>query len=65
MTVRNDSSSALDFDSDPHPVHTDNPQLNAGPIEPGQSKTVTLTNKGTWGFHNHDAPSEHGTITVQ
>ncbi len=65
VTVRNDSSSALDFDSDPHPTHTINPQLNAGEVEPGESKTTTLTTKGSWGFHNHEIPTDHGTITVQ
>ncbi len=65
VTFRNDTSNEIQVDSNPHPTHTDNTQLNIGPIEPGQSKTVTLTNKGTWGFHNHLNPSDHGSITVQ
>lgn len=61
----NDSSNELDLGSDPHPTHTDNPELNAGTIEPGHSKTFTLTKKGTWGFHNHFDPSQHAFITVK
>src|SRR4051794_5643179 len=46
ITVKNTSSTSLDFDSDPHPQHTDNPELNAGIVAPGQSKTFTLITKG-------------------
>jgi hypothetical protein len=53
------------MDSDPHPTHTDNPQLNQGDIAFGASKTFTLTTKGTWGFHNHHDATQHGTITVK
>jgi plastocyanin len=63
--INSSSGDALSFDSDPHPSHTDNPELNQGDIEPGQSKTFTLTAKGTWGFHNHENPDQHGTITVE
>lgn len=65
VKITNNSNDQLDFDSDPHPTHTDNPELNAGDIEPGQSKTITLTTKGTWGFHNHFDPSQHGNLTVE
>ena len=64
VKIMNSSSKDLDFDSDPHPTHTDNPELNQGNIGPGESKTFTLTTKGTWGFHNHLDPSQHGNITV-
>jgi len=65
IKVVNDSSEPLDFNSDPHPVHTDNPQLNLGAIGSGDSKTATLTTKGHWGFHNHLNSSQHGNITVE
>lgn len=65
VKITNNSSDELNFDSDPHPVHTDNPELNAGSIAPKESKTITLTKKGSWGFHNHLDPSQHGTITVK
>jgi len=64
VKVVNASNKTLDFDSDPHPVHTDNTELNAGDIEPGQSKTFIIDKKGTWGYHNHLDASQHGSITV-
>jgi plastocyanin len=66
VKVSNDSSDTeLDFDSDPHPTHTDNPDLNAGDIDPGQSKTFSTDKTGTWGFHNHHDPSQHGELVVE
>jgi plastocyanin len=65
VKVTNQSQSDLDFDSDPHPIHTDDPDLNAGPIAPGQSKTFTVTKKGQFGFHNHLDSSQHGNITIE
>lgn len=65
VKVVNNSDKELDFDSDPHPVHTDNTELNEGGIAPGESKTFTLTKTGTWGFHNHLDASQRGTITVE
>lgn len=64
VEIKNTSNSPLDFDSDPHPTHTDEPELNQGAVDPGQSKTFTITKKGTWGFHNHLDPTQHGNITV-
>lgn len=66
VKISNDSSDAeLDFSSDPHPTHTDNPDLNVGSIEPGQSKTFSTNKTGTWGFHNHRDPSQHGELVVE
>lgn len=65
IEVKNTSSRIVQFDSDPHPVHTDNRQLNIEFIDPGKSKTFSITNTGTWGFHNHIDASETGKITVQ
>lgn len=65
VKVMNASERDLDFDSDPHPVHTDNTELNAGDIPAGESKTFTLTKKGTWGFHNHLDASQNGELTVE
>ena len=65
LTIKNDSSSSLDFDSDPHPSHTDNPELNVDNVSPGQSKTFTVNKIGTWGYHNHLNPTQKGTIVVQ
>lgn len=65
LTVINNSSGAISFNSNPHPTHIDNSELNIGTIGPGESKTVTLTKTGTWGYHNHLNPSQGGTIIVQ
>jgi len=64
VKVTNNSSDELDFDSDPHPVTTDNTELNVGGIAPGESKTFTVHKTGTWGFHNHLDASQHGSFTV-
>jgi len=65
ITIKNDSSSSLQFDSDPHPEHTDDPELNVGVIAPGKSATMTVTTTGSHGYHNHLNPSDTGTIVVQ
>lgn len=65
VKVVNNSNKTLDFDSDPHPVHTDNAELNAGIINAGESKTFTITKTGTWGYHNHLNARQSGSITVQ
>ena len=61
----NQANQPLQLDSDPHPVHTDEPELNIGVIAKGESKTVTLTKKGTWGFHNHLNSSDEAKVDVQ
>src|SRR5688572_17412407 len=65
VTFVNESDAEIEPASDPHPTHTNNPELNAGDIEPGQSKTVTVSTTGTWGFHNHYKTEHKGTITVE
>jgi plastocyanin len=65
VKITNASSSPLTFNSDPHPTHTDEPELNVGAVETGQSKTFTVTKTGSWGYHNHNDPSQRGTIVVQ
>jgi plastocyanin len=65
VTVKNASSQAIQFDSDPHPVHTDNTDLNVGVISAGQSKTFLTNRTGSFGYHNHLNPSETGTLVVQ
>lgn len=65
ITVKNESSRTLEFDSDPHPVHTDNKELNLDEIEAGETKTLTVHNIGRWGFHNHLHPGDTGSLTVE
>lgn len=65
VRIRNRSVRVLQFMSDPYPGNTDNPELNVGTIQPGESKTFYISQKGRWGYHNALDPSETGTITVQ
>lgn len=62
--VNQSSSAQLSFDSDPHPTHTNEPELNAGDIDPGVSTQITVTKPGNWGYHNHFHPDQSGTIIV-
>lgn len=65
VAVKNTSSSELSFNSDPHPAHTDDPDLNVGVVASGETKTFTVTQTGTYGFHNHFNPSDKGKITIE
>jgi plastocyanin len=58
------------MNSDPHPEHTDCPELNAvGFLSPGQSRqTGNLNTARTCRFHDHDNPFNttlQGSIVVQ
>lgn len=64
IQIINQSSGNLDFASDEHPQHTDNPELNVGIVSPGESITFSISQTGTWGFHNHLNASHEGSITV-
>ena len=56
LFVNNDSR-PHDIESDPHPEHTDCPELNRGILTPGQSReTLNLVAVRTCGFHDHDNP---------
>lgn len=67
--VNNDTRSHY-MSSDPHPDHTDCPEINqAGFLQPGQSReTGNLVQVRTCGFHDHDDPNNaslRGTITIR
>lgn len=70
VTFVNGHTSSHDMTSNPHPIHTDCPQMNAvGRLSPGQTKlTNAFTTQRTCGFHDHDAPDSvglHGSIVIQ
>jgi plastocyanin len=65
VTIKNTSSQTMQFDSDPHPVHTNDTDLNAGSIAAGKSTTFVADKMGTFGYHNHLDPGQTGTIIVQ
>jgi len=68
--VNNDNQSHM-MNSDPHPDHTDCPEINSvGFLSAGQSRqTGNMTsNRTVCGFHDHDLPNVaglQGSITIQ
>ena len=70
VTFVNNDSVAHEMYSDPHPEHTDCPELNqVGHLEPGQSRqSGNLNTARTCGFHDHNRPDAaglKGRITIQ
>jgi plastocyanin len=70
VTFVNNDTRVHDMESNPHPVHTDCPEINqVGLISPGQSRqTGALNTVRTCGYHDHDqdtVTSLQGTITIQ
>ncbi len=70
VTFVNNDNTPHDMSSDPHPQHTDCPDVNnVGFIQPGQSRaTSALRTARTCGFHDHNQPSNsslQGTIVIQ
>lgn len=70
VTFVNNSSVSHEMNSNPHPDHTDCPELNqVGFITSGQSKqTGNLNTARTCGYHDHGRDfdtSLQGTITIQ
>lgn len=64
LTIINNSGNPLQFNSDPHPEHTANQDLNAGYIAPGARRDLTPNRIGQFGFHNHLVPLDSGKLTV-
>jgi plastocyanin len=70
VTFVNNDNQPHDMESDPHPVHTDCPEINqVGLLSPGQSRqTGALNTARTCGYHDHNrdmVASLQGTITIQ
>ncbi|HEY7284810.1 MAG TPA: hypothetical protein VH497_05180 [Vicinamibacterales bacterium] len=70
VTMVNQDTVAHEMYSDPHPEHTDCPELNQiGHLEPGQSRASgNLVTARTCGFHDHlrpDVAGLKGRITIQ
>jgi plastocyanin len=67
--TNNDTATHLMY-SDPHPEHTDCPEINqVGALAPGQSRqTGNLNTVRTCGYHDHSQPSNaslRGTIVIR
>ena len=70
VTFVNNDSRAHEMQSDPHPIHTDCPPMNAvGSLNPGQTRlTNAFTTARTCGFHDHNNPNStalQGRIVIQ
>ena len=70
LTILNSDSRNHEMDSDPHPEHTDCPELNQiGFLSPGQSRiSGNLNTARKCGMHDHSSPdtaSLKATITIQ
>jgi hypothetical protein len=70
VTFVNNDGSVHNVSSDPHPVHTDCPQINAvGNLGNGQTRlTNALPTARSCGFHDHDDPDNgalKGRINIQ
>lgn len=70
VTFVNNDTIAHDMASDPHPDHTDCPEINqAGFLTPGQMRqTGNLNRARTCGFHDHNQdqnPLLKGQIIIQ
>jgi hypothetical protein len=70
ITVLNSDSRSHEMNSDPHPEHSDCPELNQiGHLEPSQSRqSGNLNTARRCGMHDHIAPdiaTLKATITIQ
>jgi len=66
----NNDNTFHEMASNPHPEHTDCPEINSvGFLSPGQSRqTGNLNTPRTCGFHDHDNPANtalQGSIVIQ
>lgn len=70
VTFVNSDTQSHDIESDPHPIHTDCPEINqVGFLSPNQSRqTGALTTARTCGYHDHNrdmVESLQGTIVIR
>jgi len=71
VTFINNDRVSHTMNSDPHPDHTDCPEINqVGFMNPSQTKQTgnMTTNRTVCGFHDHDLPNVaglQGSITIQ
>ena len=70
ITISNQDSRTHEMDSDPHPEHTDCPELNQIDfLNPGQARqSGNLNIARNCGFHDHGNPDNaaiKGSVTIQ
>lgn len=64
VTVINESDTEVQFSSDNHPTHRENPEMNLAVLAPGEKATFSAGTVGTHGFHDHIDDSKTGTLVV-
>jgi hypothetical protein len=69
VTFVNNDGVGHDMNSNPHPAHTDCPEISVGFIAASQSgQTQVLNTTRTCGYHDHNQPSNgnlQGTIKIE
>ena len=71
VTFINNDNQQHNMTSNPHPEHTDCPEINSvGLMNGGQTKQTSnmVTNRAICGFHDHDLPNVaglQGSISIQ
>lgn len=65
IRVDNRSSMDMQFSSEDHPAHRENPELNMELLGAGESGTFTPPGKGTYGFHDHINDQYTGTLIIE
>lgn len=65
VTWKNDDLTVHNVASDPHPIHTDLPELASGNIQPGQSYSFVFNDTGNFSYHCHLHPEMKGTVVVK
>lgn len=51
--------------SDDHPAHKENKEMNLGTFSAGSTLVHIFTTPGTYGYHDHFHPEKIGTVTVE
>lgn len=65
VVFRNNATSTVQVNSEPHPTHTEFPELNLNGIAAGQNKSVVFSKPGVYKYHNHLEAGQKGTIVVE
>jgi len=65
VTVKNNSDMNMQFSSDDHPTHREDPEINMAVLTPGESGTFTPITKGAHTFHDHMNDHYIGTLEVE
>ena len=65
VTWKNEDSVMHNIASDPHPTHTDLPELDSKELASGESYSFTFNKTGTFGYHCHLHPNMKGKVMVE